>query len=172
MRHLKQHLLICHHIRQTVGAKQQTVVPMQLLQIDIALDRRLGSDGSCNYVFPGVVFCLLLRQLAALDHELHNRVVRRQKLHAFGGKQICPAPVSEELQKQILGEGGKPVDCRIEDAKRTGEDFQKAKEALGDLARSEEDVMSYICYPDQTMKFLTDRKAKEENICKYSIVEA
>ena len=32
--------------------------------------------------------------------------------------------------------------------------------------------MSYICYPDQTMKFLADRKAKEENICKYSIVEA
>ena len=64
------------------------------------------------------------------------------------------------------------MDCRIEDSKRTGEDFKAAKAALGDLARSEEDVMSYICYPDQTMKFLTDRKAKEENICKYSIVEA
>ena len=84
----------------------------------------------------------------------------------------APAPVSQELQTKILGEGGKPVDCRIEDAKRTGEDFKKAKEALGDLAKTEEDVMSYICYPDQTMKFLTDRKAKEENICKYSIVEA
>ena len=32
--------------------------------------------------------------------------------------------------------------------------------------------MSYICYPDQAMKFFEDRKAKEENICKYSIVEA
>ena len=51
-------------------------------------------------------------------------------------------------------------------------EYEKAKEALGDLARSEEDIMSYICYPDQTMKFLADRKAKEENICKYSIVEA
>ena len=65
-----------------------------------------------------------------------------------------PLPFPKELETQILGEGGKPVDCRIEDAKRTGEDFKKAKEALGDLARSEEDVMSYICYPDQTMKFL------------------
>ena len=79
--------------------------------------------------------------------------------------------MSEELQTKILGEGGKPVDCRIEDAKRTGEDFKKAKEALGELARSEEDVMSYICYPDQTMKFLTDRKAKEENITRYVIEE-
>ena len=74
--------------------------------------------------------------------------------------------------KAILGEGGKPVDCRIEDSKRTGEEFKAAKEALGDLARSEEDVMSYICYPDQAMKFFEARKAKEENICKYSIVEA
>ena len=81
-------------------------------------------------------------------------------------------PVSEELQTKILGEGGKPVDCRIEDSKRTGEEFKAAKEALGDLARSEEDVMSYICYPDQAMKFFEARKAKEENICKYSIVEA
>ena len=68
--------------------------------------------------------------------------------------------------------GGKPVDCRIEDAKRTGEDFKKAKEALGDLAKSEEDVMSYICYPDQAMKFFEDRKAKEENVCTYVIEEA
>ena len=57
-------------------------------------------------------------------------------------------------------------------SKRTGEDFKKAKEALGDLARSEEDIMSYICYPDQAMKFFEDRKAKEENICKYVIEEA
>ena len=78
----------------------------------------------------------------------------------------------KELEEKILGEGGKPVDCRIEDAKRTGEDFKKAKAALGDLARSEEDVMSYICYPDQTMKFLESRKAKEENVVRYAIEEA
>ena len=32
--------------------------------------------------------------------------------------------------------------------------------------------MSYICFPDQAKKFLEDRKAKEENICKYVIEEA
>ena len=85
---------------------------------------------------------------------------------------VVQAQAILEQQKQILGEGGKPVDCRIEDAKRTGEEFKAAKEALGDLARSEEDVMSYICYPDQAMKFFEDRKAKEENICTYVIEEA
>ena len=76
---------------------------------------------------------------------------------------------SEELQKKVLGEGGKPVDCRIEDQKRTGQEFEDAKKALGDLARSEEDIMSYICYPDQTMKFLEARKAQEENEAVYTI---
>ena len=101
------------------------------------------------------------------------KIVSKEVQNYFKGQYgIAPAPVSEALQAKILGEGGKPVDCRIEDAKRTGEDFQKAKEALGDLARSEEDVMSYICYPDQAMKFFEDRKAKEENICTYVIEEA
>ena len=87
------------------------------------------------------------------------------------GPVRLPHP-EQQLLDEILGEGGKPVDCRIEDAKRTGEDFKKAKAALGDLARSEEDVMSYICYPDQTMKFLESRKAKEENVVRYAIEEA
>jgi len=101
------------------------------------------------------------------------KIVSKEVQNYFKGQYgIAPAPVSESLQAKILGEGGKPVDCRIEDAKRTGEDFKKAKEALGDLARSEEDVMSYICYPDQAMKFFEDRKAKEENICTYVIEEA
>jgi len=101
------------------------------------------------------------------------KIVSKEVQNYFRGQYgIAPAPVSESLQAKIFGEGGKPVDCRIEDAKRTGEDFKKAKEALGDLARSEEDVMSYICYPDQAMKFFEDRKAKEENICTYVIEEA
>ena len=104
--------------------------------------------------------------------ERYKQVSKEVKNYFKGEYGIAPAPVSEELQTKILGEGGKPVDCRIEDAKRTGEDFKKAKEALGDLARSEEDVMSYICYPDQAMKFFEDRKAKEENICTYVIEEA
>ena len=77
--------------------------------------------------------------------------------------------MSQELQDKILGEGGQPTDCRIEDSKRTGADFEKAKEELGELCQSEEDMMSYICFPDQAKKFLEARKAKEENKAKYTI---
>ena len=104
--------------------------------------------------------------------ERYKQISNEIKNYFKGEYGIAPGPVSKELEAKILGEGSKPTDCRIEDAKRTGEEFRKAKEALGDLARSEEDLMSYICFPDQAMKFLKDRKAKEENIATYTIEEA
>ena len=104
--------------------------------------------------------------------ESNKQISNNIKNYYKGDYGIAPGPVSQELQDKILGAGGQPTDCRIEDAKRTGEEFQKAKEALGDLARSEEDLMSYICFPDQAMKFLKDRKAKEENVATYTIEEA
>ena len=104
--------------------------------------------------------------------ERYKQISKEVKNYIKGEYGIAPAPVSKDLETKVLGEGGKSVDCRIEDAKRTGEDFKAAKEALGDLARSEEDVMSYICFPDQTKKFLEGRKAKEENVATYAIEEA
>ena len=102
--------------------------------------------------------------------ERYKQISNEVKNYFKGEYGIAPAPVSQELQDKILGEGGTPIDCRIEDSKRTGDDFAKAKEALGELCTSEEDMMSYICFPDQAKKFLTDRKAKLERKIKYSIV--
>ena len=102
--------------------------------------------------------------------ERYKNISKEVKNYIKGEYGIAPAPIDAELSKMVLGDD-EPVDCRIEDQKRTGEEFTAAKDALGDLYRSEEDVMSYICYPDQTLKFLKDRKAKEENEAVYTIEE-
>ena len=104
--------------------------------------------------------------------ERYKQISNEVKNYFKGEYGIAPAPVSQELQDKVLGVGGKPIDCRIEDSKRTGVDFAEAKKDLGDLARSEEDIMSYICFPKQAREFMEKRKAKEENIAVYSIVEA
>ena len=106
--------------------------------------------------------------------ERYKNISKEIKSYLKGEYGIAPAPVNEELQKRVLAEAGmeKPIDCRVEDAKRTGADFKAAKEALGDLAKSEEDVMSYICFPDQAKKYLEGRKAAEENKVTYTITEA
>ena len=104
--------------------------------------------------------------------ERYKNISNEVKNYFRGEYGIAPAPVNAELEAKILGEGGKPVDCRIEDSKRTGEDFKKAKEALGDLAETDEDLMSWICFPAQAEKFLKDRKANREKVVKYTIEEA
>ena len=101
----------------------------------------------------------------------YKQISKEVKNYIKGEYGIAPAPVNQELQVKVLGEGAEPVDCRIEDQKRTGEEFKDAAAALGDLARSEEDIMSYICYPDQTVKFLEKRREQEENEAVYTIEE-
>ncbi len=99
----------------------------------------------------------------------YKQISKEVKNYIKGEYGIAPAPINEELKIKVLGEGVEPVDCRIEDQKRTGEEMKEAADALGSLARSEEDLMSYICYPDQTVKYLEKRKAAEENEAVYTI---
>lgn len=106
--------------------------------------------------------------------ERYKNISKEVKAYFKGEYGIAPAPVDADLEKRILAEAGMdaPMDCRVEDSKRTGEEFAAAKAALGDLAQSEEDVMSYICFPAQAEKFLEGRKTKEENKVTYTITEA
>ena len=106
--------------------------------------------------------------------ERYKNIPKEVKAYFKGEYGIAPAPVNADLEKRILDEAGMstPLDCRVEDSKRTGKEFEDAKAALGDLAQSEEDVMSYICFPAQAEKYLEGRKAKEENKAAYTIVEA
>ena len=106
--------------------------------------------------------------------ERYKNISKEVKAYFKGEYGIAPAPVDADLEKRILTEAGMeaPLDCRIEDSKRTGKEFADAKAALGDLAKTDEDVMSYICFPAQAEKFLEGRKAAEENKVTYTITEA
>lgn len=63
--------------------------------------------------------------------ERYKNISKEIKSYLKGEYGIAPAPVNAELQKKVLTEAGMdaPVDCRIEDSKRTGEDFKAAKTA-------------------------------------------
>ena len=106
--------------------------------------------------------------------ERYKNISKEVKAYFKGEYGIAPAPVDADLEKRILTEASmdKPLDCRVEDSKRTGKEFADAKAALGDLAKTDEDVMSYICFPDQARKYLEGRKAAEENKVTYTITEA
>ena len=51
------------------------------------------------------------------------------------------------------------------------EAIDKAKEYLGDTARCEEDVLSYIAFPQVAENFFEKRREAEEHVVRYSIQE-
>ena len=47
--------------------------------------------------------------------------------------------------------------------------FEKTKKELGDIAESDEDVLSYIAFPREAEKFFAARKEQRENKRAYTI---
>jgi len=104
-----------------------------------------------------------------LDGERYKTVSKEIKAYCRGEYGITPAPINPEIRAQILGDE-KPLEGRYADT--LAPIVEDTRKKLGDLAKSDEDVLSYIAFPNLAEKFFEERKAKEENICSYSIVEA
>ena len=103
-----------------------------------------------------------------LQGERYKKVSKEIKAYCRGEYGRTPAPINPEIQKLILGDE-QPIQGRYADTlKPVVEDTRKK---LGDLAKTDEDVLSYIAFPNLAEKFLEERKAKEENVATYSIVE-
>ena len=104
-----------------------------------------------------------------LDGERYKTVSKEIKAYCRGEYGITPAPIDPEIRAQILGED-KPIEGRYADTlKPVVEDTRKK---LGDLAKTDEVVLSYIAFPNLAEKYLTERKKREENVATYTIVEA
>jgi len=67
----------------------------------------------------------------------------------------APAPLNPELVKKAIGDD-EPVTRRPADLLEPG--FEKAKEEIGDLAQSDEDVLSYALFPPVAKEFLQLRR--------------
>ena len=105
-----------------------------------------------------------------LAGERYKNVGAEIKAYCRGEYGRTPAPINEEVRAKILGDL-KPLEGRYADTLPT-DTFEKAQEKLGDTARCEEDVLSYISFPQVAEKFFEERRAKEEKIVRYTITEA
>ena len=101
--------------------------------------------------------------------ERYKKVSKEVKAYCRGEYGRTPAPIDEEVKAKILGDE-KPIEGRYADS--LAPVVESTREKLGDLAKTDEDVLSYIAFPNLAEKFLEERKAKEENVVTYSIVEA
>jgi oxaloacetate decarboxylase alpha subunit len=66
-----------------------------------------------------------------------------------------PAPLDPEIKKKVIGDE-EPIDCRPADLIPPG--MERARAEIGDLAQSEEDVISYALFPQVARPFLERRR--------------
>ena len=103
-----------------------------------------------------------------LDGQRYKTVSKEIKAYCRGEYGTTPAPIDADIQKMILGDE-QPLTGRYADTLEPIVD--KTRKELGDTAKSDEDVLSYIAFPSLAEKFFENRKAREENECTYTIVE-
>jgi len=81
----------------------------------------------------------------------------RQYIRGYYGRP--PAPIDPEIQRLAIGDE-KPIECRPADLLPPAMD--QARQELGDLARDEEDIISYALFPQVARPFL-ERRARGGN---------
>ena len=103
-----------------------------------------------------------------LAGERYKNISKEVKSYIKGEYGQAPGKVSEDLQKLVLGDE-KPYTGRFADTLAPA--FEEAKKELGDKAKSDEDVLSYIAFPMQAEAYFAKRDEKERNTFKYTIKE-
>ena len=89
----------------------------------------------------------------------YKLIANETKALVRGEYGIPPGAVSQELKQLILEEGQQPITCRPADLIAPG--YERLKAEISDLARTEEDVLTYAVFPDLARKFLKKKYAVE-----------
>ncbi|WFD11643.1 oxaloacetate decarboxylase subunit alpha [Tepidibacter hydrothermalis] len=99
-----------------------------------------------------------------LTKERYKLVPKEIKDYVKGFYGRSPAPIDEDIKNKIIG-NEKMITVRPADLLKDG--FEVMKEEIKDLAKSEEDVLSYSLFPQVTTEFLKKRKAVnlEDEVC-------
>ncbi len=104
-----------------------------------------------------------------LAGERYKNVSKEVKAYLRGEYGQAPGEINAELQKKVLGDE-KPITSRFADTLEPG--FDNAKDELKDLAQNDEDVLSYILFPQIAEKFFNERRESTAVKVSYKIKKA
>lgn len=99
----------------------------------------------------------------------YKNISKEVKAYIRGKYGKAPCEINEELRKMVLGDEN-PIECRFADTLPDG--FAAAKQEIGALARCDEDVLSYIAFPQIAEKFLKERMDMRKRTVSYTITRA
>lgn len=98
--------------------------------------------------------------------ERYKDITKEIKAYIRGEYGRAPGEVDPDLIKRVLGDE-KPMEGRFADTLEPI--FEKTKKELGKMARSDEDVLSYIAFPTNAENFFAAREEKESRSVNYTI---
>ncbi|MDR0248269.1 MAG: pyruvate carboxylase subunit B [Oscillospiraceae bacterium] len=104
-----------------------------------------------------------------LTGERYKNVSKEVTAYLRGEYGLPPGKVNRELQRKVLG-GEEPHTGRFADTLAPA--LEAAREKIGPLARNDEDLLSYIVFPEVFEAFAERRAQDEKNRVTYSIVKA
>jgi len=94
--------------------------------------------------------------LNVLTGKRYETITNEVKRYLQGGYGKAPAPVYPDLQKRAIG-SEEPIDCRPADLLKP--ELEHLREAIGHLALSDLDVLSYAMFPEVGKQFLEQRSS-------------
>ncbi len=101
-----------------------------------------------------------------LAGEPYKLVGKEIKAYLRGEYGKAPGTIDPAVIKKVLGDE-EPMTGRFADTLEPG--FETAKAEIGDLARCDEDVLSYIAFPPQAEAYFEHRLEKEKTTFSYTI---
>lgn len=90
-----------------------------------------------------------------LTGERYKMILKEVKAYCKGEYGKAPGKIDEELLKKALG-GEKPITTRFADTLEPA--FDKAKEELKGLTTEDEDILSYLLFPQIAEDFIKNKK--------------
>lgn len=142
--------MISNLVNQLREQGQEDKLPDVLKEIP-----RVRADlGYPPLVTPSSQICGTQAVLNVLTGERYKMVPKEVRNIVKGMYGRTPAPIDPAFVNQILGDET-PITCRPAD--QLAPEMEKARAEVGSLAKSEEDVISYVLFPQVAKEFLASR---------------
>ncbi|WXG44547.1 MAG: pyruvate/oxaloacetate carboxyltransferase [Promethearchaeati archaeon SRVP18_Atabeyarchaeia-1] len=93
--------------------------------------------------------------------ERYKVIPNEVKQYVKGYYGAPPSPIDEEVKKKVIGNED-PITCRPADLLKP--EFEKARKELGAKARSEEDILSFVLFPQVALGFFEMRELKDNGL--------
>lgn len=148
-------------VRHQIPGGMRSNLESQLAQMNIShrLDEvleeaaRVRADlGYPPLATPFSQLCGTLATMNVITGERYKALPKEAKAYVRGEYGRTPGPISEELKHKVMVNGGEAIICRPADLLEPAYDRLAAE--IGSLARTEEDVLTYIMFPGPGRAYL------------------